>query len=165
MIKKYQKGLSLIELLVVIVIFVALGILATRSVLTTLRGSRKSEATVKLRENINFAVSVMERQIRDANTVYPCPNPDALKIDYYDREGMISSFSCKNDGTIGYIASGSARLTTSDVDVTSCSIACTPGSGTSTSYVDIAISAKDATYSGAEGAVFTTNTRVTLRNY
>jgi len=70
---KTNSGLSLIEILIVITIFAVIGILSTRSVFLTLRGAKKSDSLVRVRENVNNALSVIERQIRNSEKV-TCPS-------------------------------------------------------------------------------------------
>lgn len=161
-----KKGLSLIEILIVITIFSVLGIIVTRSIILTLQGSKKSENLIVVRENLDYAVGVVERQIRNANSVPVCPNLDSQVINYKDQNGVDASFSCVNIGQPdAYVASGSGRLTSSEVAVTDCSFTCSPGDVTNPPYVDVSLGAKSATTTGAQGSVVTANTKIYLRNY
>jgi hypothetical protein len=162
--KKMSGGISLLEILVVVSIFAVLGILITRSVLLTLGGGKKSESLIRIRENLNYSVGVIERQLRNANSITACPNPDPLVISYTDISGNAAAFSCVNIGTNGYVASGSARLTSDAINVTDCSFTCATGSGTP-SGVTISLEGQDASASGIENATVTTKTQVFLRNY
>lgn len=164
---KYRlSGISLIEILVVIAAFAILGILATRAVLLTLRGSRKSESLVKVRENVNYALGIIERQLRNANGV-DCTTSTASLLYYNDERGRRVSFSCVQIGstTDGYVASGSARLTSSEVRVTSCSFSCSAGSGDVLPSVTVNVTARDATATGVESAQVTSSTQIFLRTY
>lgn len=164
--RKNYKGFTLLEILVVITIFAILGILVTQSILLTLRGSQKSETTLKVRENISYAVSVMDRQIRNADSVSPCPNSDTTTLHYVDQYGKSSTFSCVGVGTNdSYIASGSARLTNSDIAVTNCSISCNSGTSTSPSYVSITLSVQDSSITGVTNTSISSTTTIQLRNY
>jgi type II secretory pathway pseudopilin PulG len=142
---KRNSGISLIEILVVMGVFAVLGILTTRSVILSLQGSKKGDALVKVRENVNYAMAVMERQLRNAEEITACTSSSIL---YKDSLGGDSSFSCSG----GYIASGSARLTSSEVVITACSFICTPSTPP---QIDINIA--------AEGISATT--KVDLRTY
>lgn len=165
--KFHQKGMSFIEILVVIGIFSILGVLTTQSLVLTIAGGKKTETTIKIRENINYAFSVIGRQLRNADLISDCTNANTLAINYLDQNGNASSFSCANlgAGTIGYIASGSAQLTAANVDVTSCSFTCLTGSNGNPSTVKVNIEAKDSTLTGDENVIVTTSTSVSLRNY
>lgn len=164
--RKIQKGFTLLEILVVVSIFAVLGILVSRAVILSVGGSRKSESLVKVRENLDYSVGIIERQLRNANSISPCPNPDANLLTYVDADGNPSSFSCSLAAQPGFIASGSARLTASNVAVTVCSLSCAPAAGsTNPSAVTVSITAQDATAIGIQGATVSTITEVSLRNY
>lgn len=160
--KKRNSGLSLIEILVVITVFSILAILATRGVLLTLRGSRKSDALGSVRENVGYSFAVMERNLRNAQTL-SCTS--ATRVDYTDQNDSAGYFSCENVGSSGYIASGSARLTSDQVNVTSCSFTCEAATTGVPPAVDIDVTAQDANTQGAEGGQVTVQTRINLRTY
>lgn len=162
----YQRGYSIVELLVVVAVFSIIALIATQAVVLVLRGSRKSESLISVRENVDYAFSVMERSIRNAQALNVNCNSDSTTLDYIDGNGGNRNFSCLG-GASGYIASDSARLTSDNVNV-DCTqtpiFACFfPASGSE--YVDISVTASDASAQGAEGAKFTTSTRILLRTY
>lgn len=162
-----KSGFTLIEMLVVISIFAILGILITRSVILTLGGAKKSESLVNVRENLNYSVGVIERQLRNANSIVDCTNANTSVISYTDQNDSLTTFSCNNIGTtgkIGYIASGSSQLSSSSVNITNCTFTCEASSGSPSSII-INLVAKDASASGAESSVVTSSTQIQLRNY
>jgi prepilin-type N-terminal cleavage/methylation domain-containing protein len=159
------KGVSFIEILVVIAIFAILGVLVARITVVTLRSSNKSDSLVKVRENMDFSLAVMERGLRNATAVVPCPNPDTTVLNYVDSEGVSSSYSCVNVGPAGYVASGSARLTTDEIKIISCSISCSQGSAGTNPEVTISLEAADVRAVGIEGARATATTKIFLRTY
>ena len=164
-----NSGISLLEILVVVSVFAVLGILITRSIITTLSGSRKSESIVKVRENLNYALGVMERQLRNADSIVDC---SGTLIEYLDQNTNPASFSCINtnpesDGYVensGYVASGSARLTSTNVEVTSCGFICIDNPGIPYS-IAINLGAKDASASAEQNTSVTASIQVSLRNY
>jgi prepilin-type N-terminal cleavage/methylation domain-containing protein len=163
---KREKGVSFIEILIVVAIFSILGVLVGRIILTTLRGSNRSDSLVKVRENLDYSLAVMERQIRNSEGVSPCPNPDTSRVDFRNEEGLVTSFSCVGvGGGSGYIASGSARLTSEEVDINACSFSCSPASGNVQPSVAISLEAQDANVTGIEAAKVTTATTIFLRTY
>lgn len=162
--KKNLKGISFIEILVVIAVFAILGVLATRAILLTLRGSRKSESVVKVRENVNYALAVIERQLRNAESI-DTTTCTGGRVDYKNQDGIGSSFVCTNIGAGGYIASGSARLTSTDVAVTLCSFSCSPASGDVLPSVTVNVTAQDAVATGVESAQVSSSTQIFLRTY
>lgn len=161
-----SNGFSLIEMLVVVAVFSLLAVITTQALIITLRGSKKSEANAKVRENVSYALSVMERQIRNSTGITSCTTS---AIDFKDQSSIGASFSCVSvsPSTIGYVASGSAqlRLTSDDVDVTDCSFTCTAGTSTVPPAVTILISAKDSNPQSAETGSITSTTKVMLRTY
>lgn len=171
---KNKKGLSLIEILVVITVFAALGIIISTSIILSLQGSQKSAGLVAVRENLDYTTGVIERQLRNANEIPAClgtgtpaSNPNTLS--YVDQNGNQASFTCVNPGTGGYIASGSAnlRLTSPQVAITECSFTVNCGSVDSVNppYVDIVLTARPVNLTGAQSSEVTNTVRVYLRNY
>lgn len=162
-----EKGMSLLEILVVVTIFAILGILTTRAVLLTLQGSKKSESLVHVRENLDYSMGVIERQLRNANSVDVCTS--GTEVDYTDQNGNPGLFSCvvQVGSSDSYIASGSAnlRLTSNTVSITSCSITCDPGTSSNPPTVSVAVTAQDANAVGIQNSTVTTTTQVSLRSY
>ena len=161
---KGQRGISMIEVLVVVLVFSVISILGTLTILLSLRGSKRSESTIGVRENVNYSLAVMERQLHNADTV-TCPSSTA--ISYTDEfSPPVYTFTCNlSDPDDGHIASGSARLTGSEINVVACSFFCDPGGAGIPPFVSISITAKDKDAVELEGAQFTTNTRINLRTY
>lgn len=159
---KSQKGVSLLEILVVMTIFSVLAILATRGVLLTLRGSRKSDSLGRVRENVDFALSVMEREFRNADDV-TCTS--STLVTYETKESVSATFSCENLSADGYVASSSARLTNEEVDISSCSFTCSAGNSGVPPSVSISITGEDANLEAEEEAKVTTSTTIYLRTY
>lgn len=160
--KKNNKAFSLIEILVVISIFAVIGILATRSLYQTLRSARKSDSLVRVRENVNYAMGVIERQIRTAESVN-CASVTSLNLPYIAGDGVSTFFNCTL-GANGRIASGSAILTSTDVSITSCTFTCTQTVNNPPS-VNISVTAEDKTSTGVEKGSVTSQTEILLRNY
>ncbi len=162
-----NKGMSLIEILVVIGVFAVLGVLTTRAVILSISGGKKSENLIKVKENLNYSLNIIDRQLRNANSVTPCPNSSSLRIDYYDKNGVAAYFSCNDLGasTVGYVASGSARLTVDSVDVTSCTFTCVNVTSGNPSSVKVSLEAKENNAVGTAQSFVNASTEVFLRNY
>lgn len=157
-----ESGFSLIEILVVIALFAVVGLLSSEILLTSLRNSRKSEAVVNVRTNLEHSLSVMERQIRGVANINSCT---ATRFSYTDTEGASTFFQCIKVANRGYIASGSANvaLTNSTVDVDCTQVfSCDLATGTQT--VNITLTGQDTTNTGAEGAKATVQTKILIRN-
>jgi prepilin-type N-terminal cleavage/methylation domain-containing protein len=169
---KSEKGMSLLEILVVVAIFAVLGILVTRSVILTLQGVKKTESLVRARENLDYPLGIIERQLRNASAVPQCPNADSHVINYLDQNGSPASFSCINPGgNDSSIASSSgtpvvyANLTTNTVNVVTCSFICTPSTNATPPVVVISLGVQDALATGIQGSIVTADTQISLRNY
>jgi len=164
--KQNTSGFTLVEMLVVVGIFAVLGILVTRSIILTLAGSRKSQNIIKVSENLNYSLGVIERQLRSASSITDtCPNSDTSNINYLDQNSVQTSFSCGNSGGVGYIASGSSTLTDSTVNVTSCSFTCVSQTNGNPTAIKINVTAQDSTAVGTANSVVTDSIEVFLRNY
>lgn len=162
---KKQSGYSLLEVLVVLVIFSLLAIISSTAILLAIRGARKSDASARVRENVDFTVATMERQIRNASSITSC---STNSIVFDDSTFNPASFSCVNIGQAdGYVASGSAntRMTASEITITGCQFSCSDAQGTNPPAVNIDITAKDKNTTGAESASFSISTQVVLRTY
>ena len=163
---KRVQGFSLLEILVVITVFSILAILTTQAVLLTLRGSKKSESLTKVRGNVDYSLAVIERNIRNADAIVNCSgSSDSSTVLYIDENGVETSFSFVDGVDGGYIASASGRLTSNEVDVTSCSFECEEGVGEVNPAITISITARDAVLSAMEGGEITISTKIFLRNY
>lgn len=170
--KKNQKGISLIELLVVIAIFAFVGILVTQSIILTLQGTKKSTSLINARENLSYSLSIIERQIRGADSITSdCAGVAATSISYLDQNGASGAFSC--EGTLGlsgsYIASGSGSLKTSltgdSVKISVCSFICSASTNANPPVVSVNLTVQDAGAVGAAGGSVSSSTQIYLRNY
>ena len=162
-----NRGVSLIEVLVVIAIFAILGILVSRVVLITLRGTSKGDSIVSVRSAVDYSLAIIERQIRNAKSITTCSTD---KVEYLDENGSYGSFSCyppapSTTPSPPYVASGSAnsRLTGVNIDVKSCSFSCTLSSGNIPPSVTVNITAQN--YGGNDTSSVTSSTTIYLRTY
>ena len=163
--KKNKKGISLIEILVTVTVFTILGVLVTTIVFLTLRSTNKSSSSIKIRDNVNYLLSIIQRQLRSAQSITNCPNlEDTSHIEYIDEDGNLGSFRCEISEDLGYIASGSARLNTEDIDITSCSFECIEGATGSPPSVTVTVVAEDTISSLVERGRFSSTTKIFLRN-
>jgi Tfp pilus assembly protein FimT len=165
--KNFNKGLSLIEILVVVAIFEILGIIVSSALVLTIQGTKKSESLVRVRENINYSLAVVERNLRNAISVPTCNGVAGPRIDYFDQDGIAAYFQCVNTGQPGsYIASGSAQvhLTPDTIKIMSCSFKCTPSSSGNPPFVTVSLTVQDASASGAQSSKVTSENNVYLRN-
>ncbi len=124
------NGFTLIEILVAVGLLAIIATIGSNMFFTTLRSSGKSKNLTVVKQNGDYALAAMERLIRDSEKVIV--NSDGLlcttgmnKIKTKRLDGSEVEFSCEGEGTVtGLIASNSARLTSSDVKLDSCSFDC-----------------------------------------
>lgn len=166
----YLGGYTLIELMVGITIFVILGTIVSGIVLYSSRNSSKSESMSKVRERMDFAVQVMTRQLRYAKGIVSCPPgfgvPSQI-VNYTDQNNNPSYFSIVDNGSMDYIASGSAslNLTGNDIQVINAAFTCTEETTNTPASVRIKFTAKTApTVTGVQSDEISVDTLVTLRN-
>jgi prepilin-type N-terminal cleavage/methylation domain-containing protein len=99
--KKPRAGFTLIEILVVMGIFGILAVFGTQMLFSIMKGSIKSRSLTVVKENGEYVINMMERAIRDAQTVF-CLSGGAIKAISLD--GEIEFFACNAPvaGAIGY---------------------------------------------------------------
>lgn len=123
--KKQNLGFTMIEILVVVGILGVIAVIGSNMFFTTLRASNKTKVLAVIKQNGNYALSIMERIIRDSQEVVANCGVGMKKIKVKRLDGSETEFSCNQEGTVnGNIASNSARLTSSEVKVDSCSFGC-----------------------------------------
>lgn len=161
-----NNGYTLIELLVVIVAFAVISIVASETIILTLRGTYKADAISKVRQNVDYAMSSMERQLRGAQSISSlCDNRAYPQIDFIDQNSNSVSFKCNNINQTGqdsFISSTSGTLTGNNLTISNCSFTCLPGGGGSPPSILINITAKDT---AGQNAAVSAETQVTLRSY
>jgi prepilin-type N-terminal cleavage/methylation domain-containing protein len=166
--RKNCAGFSLIEMLVVIFVFSILGVVSTQILALSLRSSQKSESIGEVRANLEYAVSTMERLLRNAKSV-DCDTSTLTKLEYEGEYGGNVYFELVSSGSDTYIASASSavRLTSNRVKITNAEIfSCNNDPPGVPPTVTIRLVGQDAALeAGAEGASVTVETRVQLRTY
>lgn len=170
---KKIKGFSLIEMLVVVAVFSFVAIIATQSLVDSLRGSRKSENIGTIKTSLEYSLSSMERVLRNSQDITCVGN---TRLNFTDENNIQGWYECLTDASGGFISSDSAstapaRLTSSKVDINSgCTTAVftcdnpLPPSLTPSS-VNIMLIGRDLTTSGAESGQATARTKILLRTY
>lgn len=120
-----RQGFTLIELLVVIVIVGVVGGIATIILSTTLQNASKGEMMREVKQNGDFALSVMERMIRNATGVSPCLGSSAqLTITNSDGKNSTFSLSGPQIASNGGMLNG-GMLTSNKLTASNLSFSCT----------------------------------------
>jgi prepilin-type N-terminal cleavage/methylation domain-containing protein len=118
-IENKEAGFSLVEVLIVIAIFSVIALVVSQTLFSTLKGAARSEVSSSIKQEGNYVISVMERQLHNSIQITSC---GPTSIVYRDAYSQSVSFSC--DG--GRVASNSASITSPTTTVTGCSIICSP---------------------------------------
>lgn len=166
-----NQGFSLIEMLVVLVVFSILIILSTQAVFLTLRNAKKAENLVKVRQNLDNAVGVMERGLRSASYIDCYSQTDDKSIAFDDVDGNGVTYSCTLGGTITEEVLGpnarSGNLTSDEVSMAACTFDCYPPNPSNgvPPKVTIDLEAQSVGSSGTEAATVSTRTQVYVRIY
>lgn len=183
---KSSSGFTLIEMLAAIIVLIALGSIVTGIVWTSLRGNNKASTVSNVRQNGNYALSIMSKMIRDAKyfkgvsidgssystdcyqtIANPSPTPipyQYLKIKSFDDGETI--FSCtednisSNSGTIDV-----SLLDSNSVSLASCYFECSQPSFSDypTIKINFELTATGSAFENQASIPFETS--VTLRNF
>lgn len=154
--KKNTSGFSVFEILIVLLLFVLVIAVANQALFTSLRGQNKSQATTNVKQNGNYAVSVMERSLHSAQLLTSCT---LTNISYQDQDGKQQSFSCSGNS----VNFSGVSLTSSNVLVT-CNFSCVQEGGSSTVNVSLDVSQNTTSTLAEDKSSANFSTRVRLRN-
>ena len=163
--KDANSGFSLIEMLIVMFLFAILAFIVTQSTLQTFRGTRKVDASSKVRDNLDFAASLVERNVRNAKSITSaCDSTSHGTISFVTQAGAVGSYVCSG-GSNQYVTDGatSARITSSDVNLTTCSFTCTPNGAYNPPIIDFVFAGTAANVGASDTSFATISRRVILR--
>lgn len=161
--KNNIRGFSLFETLVVISVFALLGILVSQSLAFSLRGSKKSEVTSRVRSTLSYAVDSISRNLRNADEITSCSTATNPRVITYTDEYGDTNKTYSFDLSSGIISSGAAELTPANVKINAVTLSCDLTSIPQS--VNISLTAVDPKFSGAEGTSVTITEDILLRNY
>ena len=100
-----NKGFTLIEMIVVIALLLLILMVSIELNNSIIKGSMKSEITKDLKQSGNYALSVMDRAIRNANGIESCTT-NMTSISLSNNDGSVASYTFTADN----IASSGANL-------------------------------------------------------
>jgi len=152
-----EKGFTLIEMLVVIALFAGLAVLVGSMVGSSMKGTKKSESAMKVRAELENAVSIFERSLRGAkkDSVKIC---NSNTITFTDQDDLSVTFTCSP-----LKKSGTELINSSNINLTACNFDCT--NLRTKGVVVITLTGSSASSSGVEVDIATVSARVVLRNY
>lgn len=122
---KNGAGFTMVEILVVSSILLTVGVVIVQLFLATMKGGVKSVIMATIKENGDFAETVMVRMIQNATAVTICSTPGStnlIKITNPDKNE--TTFQC-TDGRIASISAVPLKtyyLTSTGVTVSNCSV-------------------------------------------
>lgn len=168
-ISNFRRGFTLVELLVAVSLIGIVGGIATIILFTTLQGASKSDIMREVKQNGDYAISVMERMIRNANSVVVgCPAGPGSQIrpslTIKNRDNQTTSFALSLSGD--QIASTGGMLTNNKVTASNLLFTCTRTRG-SPDVVSISfdLAQRAITFRPEERASINFKTTVSLRTY
>lgn len=171
-----KAGFTLIELLVAMAILATVGVVTTNLFFQTLKGTTKAELLKGVKQEGDFAISIIEKMIRNSKNIeeafpenpsWSCDGSDRPDIKITNQDNSTTIFNCSMTGSDTYIASNSARLTSNKVRVSSCSLIRCTRSGSAPPVVEIrfSLSQLGSPARPEEQAAVNFQTTVSLRNY
>lgn len=161
--KSGLRGFSLIEILVVVALFAMISIIVSQTTVLSLRGTKKSDSTSTVRENLNYAMGVTERQLRSAQSITSsCTGTTLTNIDFVDENGVARNIGCSADSIF---FNGSSLTSSQVVKVSSCEYVCTQSGSLTPPDVSITYTGTSVGTSGVENSTISVSTQVTLRSY
>ena len=167
-----KNGFTLVELLISVFLIVSVGVIVFSIFSSMLRGTKKSVTINAIRENGNFAIAQMVRNIQYSQVVGACDSVTEMpQINLIAPGGESLSYICDASGNI---ASQSASTTkylidtsTAIVSTSSCSFVCIDSGADSPKQVKIKFDLENASSSqfAEDQARIPFSTSVALRNF
>ena len=170
-----RNGFTLIEMMIVVSLLGIIAVVGSGAFFSILRGSTKTKTLQMVKQNGDYAISVMERMIRNARRIEEI---DGQHIKIKNPDGETTTFRCCGSSPNLLIASESgnltcesARLTSSGVKVDSCSSVFTlvdpgqPEIKPAVVKINFNLSPAVSSTRPEEQATVNFQTTVTLRNY
>lgn len=165
---KVQKGFTLIEILIVLVLFAVISVVATQSIFLSIRGSGKSQAQISLREDLDYALAVIERNVRNSDSV-SCTGVTTVTYDATTNARFFCNMAANVNPKRLEWDDGSGTLkeiTPNNLNLTGCSFTCTTGNAGVPDSVTISLEAVATPSASLEdAATVSVNTSILLRTY
>ncbi len=169
---KYIKGFSLVEILITVVLFGFLGTVATATLFAILGGSAKTEITKVVKQNGDYALSIMETKIRNSKISDSNCGSTSYKISLTSiSDNILYDIRCQaisgQNRLYYYNFSGSYQyLTSTDVVIDNCAAVfkCAEVNNIKTVTINFKLSQKSPSVSQSEKSSQVFNTEITLRN-
>jgi len=131
-IRQTQLGFTMIEMIVVVSILGLVAVMTSGFLLVSLTAAGKAEVVKEVRQNGNYALSVMEGMILNSRGIGCTSGQNTQAVEVTDANGIITSFICDENEDKKKISSVSGQtidLTSSSVVVSNCHFDCEGTSG------------------------------------
>lgn len=164
-----KSGFTLIEIMIVVGILGIIAVVGSGVFFSILRGSTKTKTLQMVKQNGGYAISVMERMIRNARALTsPTADSTVSSITIKNPDSGQTTFSC--EGTPAKIASNGAFLLSNEVKVSNCNNIFEvkvgqPGIRPAVVKINFKLSPAGTPSRPEEQAEVNFQTTVTLRNY
>ena len=165
-------GFTLMEMLVAVVIFGMLGIIATQSLFSLFRGAAKTEAIKEVKQNGDYALSVLEISIH--NAVGVVVENQGRNLVLTNPDGDSRTFRCRAEGSLNRIQEGENPtdpnyLTSEAVSIVDCQNIFVlsdpnPGYEPKTVFISFTLRQADSTARATETATENFQLQITMRN-
>ena len=159
-----SKGFTLVETLVVVSLFAVLALITSQSLVRVISNSSRASSSAKLRENMEYAMGIADRSLRNAKSITSC-TATPPSVTYVSGEDVTETLGCTTSGGVTTFRKGSELLHTQDVNLTTCTIVCTaqPGS-TILTNVELVLEARDAA-SSYTSVPYRLQSNISIRSY
>lgn len=168
------SGFTLLEILVVVVLVGALGVLSSTAFFSLLKGASKTDIVKEIKQNGDYALSIMELRLRNATDITApiCVGTAANSLTILNDNGTTSTFQCNlASGAIEEAITGGTTksLINSTVKIGQCSsdfnLTCSGSpNGAKTVTIMFKLQQANANAAASERLIQTFQTQVTLRN-
>jgi prepilin-type N-terminal cleavage/methylation domain-containing protein len=171
---KQETGFTLVEILVVILIFGLIGTVVSATFFTSLKGASRTETVKDVKQNGDYALSVMEQNLRNAETIRTaCTGNQSTQIQFTPQgSSVITTYNCtgapfrisEQIGTDPATFLTNTSVTLGSCSITNLSFTCTSGSDGKPQDIIIQFTLSDVAGSGIGSTSQTFRTQVSLRN-
>lgn len=173
---KPMVGFSMIELLVVVALIGMIGAITTQVFILALQTQGKSEIIKEVKQNGDYALSVMESMVRNSSDILSIScNETSSQLTIQNPDGFNTVFDCTGSNISSISGSENADptptgapLTNSRVKVSSCTyrvICPTPPINPKYVYIEYTVSQAGAGTGPKDTSSLNYQTTISLRNY
>lgn len=156
-----KKGFTLIEMLVAVAILGLVVLASTSLFFTALKGKRKTESLVIIKQSGDYALQVMTKKIRNAQDLPSC---SSNQINITNPDNSSTTFECETALCSTGIEYDGTCLVSENLQAGSCGFSCSPLANPPTAIIDFTLEIGSS--SDPIGHVFQQfKTLVSLRTY